>query len=138
MAIDPELDPFLYDDPGFEYYEAFEWVGSCSMLTLGWLVAATMFQLTVSIRVIFNIQTPQSATRHKHIMYAFSGFISGSQLVLIALIPFVVKDFDKRTWVVSYPFIASYITLTTVYAVTIGYLYSTLKKMSSFGDFSKE
>ena len=71
-------------------------------------------------------------------MYTFSGFISGSQLLLIALIPFVVKDFDKRTWVVSYTFIASYIMLTTVYVVTICYLCVTLKKMSTFGDFSKE
>ena len=57
MSIHPDLDPFIYDTKGVHTHEFAEWIGSASLLALGWLVTATMYQLTVSIRVIFNLIT---------------------------------------------------------------------------------
>ena len=57
MSIYPAQDPFIYSSPGITIPEFTEWLGSCSILALGWLVTATMFQLTISIREIFNLIT---------------------------------------------------------------------------------
>ena len=44
MSINPYTDPFIYDNEGEVTVVSFsEWLGSCSMLMLGWLVTATMF-----------------------------------------------------------------------------------------------
>ena len=44
-------------------YDVLEMIGSLSMLALGWLVTAIMFQLTLSIRVIFSLDTKEDALK---------------------------------------------------------------------------
>jgi len=87
LTIDPTKDPFIYDSPVFEFYKSLEWLGSCSMLSLNWLVCITMYQLTVSIRVIFGVINKETAQKFKCTMYIFAGFMVSVQLLMIALIP---------------------------------------------------
>ena len=65
MDVDPDVDPFIYDDEGFTFYEFAELLGDCSMLALGWLVIATMFQLTFSIKVILNEEKKNDSVRKR-------------------------------------------------------------------------
>ena len=76
LNVDPDLDPFIYDNEGFTFYEFAELVGSCSMLALGWLVTATMFQLTFSIKVILNEEKKDQADRCTKYMYITAGAVS--------------------------------------------------------------
>ena len=76
MDVDPDVDPFIYDDEGFTFYEFAELLGDCSMLALGWLVTATMFQLTLSIKVILNEEKKDQADRYTKYMYITAGTVS--------------------------------------------------------------
>ena len=61
LAIEPDRNPSFYDVDFVKGTEksiealnyAMEMLGSCGMLVLGWLVVVTMYQLTLSLRVIF-------------------------------------------------------------------------------------
>ena len=61
LAIEPDRNPSFYDvdfvkgtGKSIEALNyAMEMLGSCGMLVLGWLVVVTMYQLTLSLRVIF-------------------------------------------------------------------------------------
>ena len=64
--------------------------------------------------------------------------MSGSELTMIALIPFIVPDFDNESKAVSYVFIGSYVILTVSYCVIIVALIRTLRRMSDFGDFTEQ
>ena len=56
LALSPNESPFLYDEKGLNFFDFIETVGSSATLGLGWLVAATMYQLTTSIRVIYGME----------------------------------------------------------------------------------
>ena len=109
------------------------------MLALGWLVTATMFQLTVSIRVIFNLITQQKALKLKNIVYIYAAIMSSAQIFWVISIPYIYhKNFDRRSKAVSYAFIIDYLILTISYCGIIIYLCKTLQRMSNFGDFSEQ
>ena len=72
LVIVPNADPFIYAEKGIELYEFMELIGSTTMLALGWLVTATMYQLTVSIRVIFNLVTKERSEKYKLVVYIYS------------------------------------------------------------------
>ena len=137
LVIVPYADPFIYAEKGIELYEFMELIGSTTMLALGWLVTATMYQLTVSIRVIFNLVTKERSDKYKIAVYIYSATMATFQLLWIMLLPVLVDDFDKRSKWVSYIFIMSYLTLTVSYVIIIIFLGFTLKRMKDFGDFTQ-
>ena len=108
------------------------------LLALGWLVTATMFQLTVSIRVIFNLITQQMALRLKNIVYVYATIMSSAQIIWVVSIPSIYNEFENRSKAVSYAFIIDYLILTVSYCSIIIYLCRTLQRMSNFGDFSEQ
>ena len=137
ISIDPNQDPYIYDTQKFQGYEFSELVSACSMLALGWLVTVTMFQLTITIRVIFKMITLKSAKILKVAIYIYAATFSSLQLLMIILIPYVVEEFDNRSVVVSYVFIGSYITITVSYSAIIIFMRITLNYMKNFGgDYS--
>ena len=59
-----KTDPFqLRVNGNMGVYDLLEMIGSLGMLALGWLVTAIMFQLTLSIRVIFSLDTKEDALK---------------------------------------------------------------------------
>ena len=137
LVIVPNADPFIYAEKGIELYEFMELIGSTSMLALGWLVTATMFQLTVSIRVIFNLVTKERSDKYKIAVYIYAAAMATFELLFIMLLPVLIDDFDKRSSWISYIFIMSYATLTVSYVIIITFLGYTLKRMKDFGDFTQ-
>lgn len=54
LSINVGANPFIYDTPGLQLVEFCVCVGSCTTLAINWLICATMYQLTVSIRVVIG------------------------------------------------------------------------------------
>ena len=50
LAMNPDRDPFMFDKRSFDAVSSLEWIGSCSMMAIGWLVASKMYGLTVNVR----------------------------------------------------------------------------------------
>ena len=71
-AVDVRHNPFLFDTPDFGVTQVGEFFGTTSMLALNWLVCATMYQLTVSIRVIVGKVDETVAEKRRVCMYIFA------------------------------------------------------------------
>lgn len=72
LTINQEGSPFLFDGGTFSATELFEFIGSNTMIAIGWLVATTMFQLNVTVRVIFNHLTQEKAVKQKRVSNIFA------------------------------------------------------------------
>ena len=137
FCVIPDYNPFIYADPGFHVTEPTELLGTCFMLTLSWLVTAIMFQLTISLRVVFDLCSPKRAQSLKTGFYIFAAIWSSLQFIAICLIP--ILEYEKRAEAATYVMLVSYFIVAISYSVIIINMWMTLKEMKSFGgDFSKE
>ena len=130
LSLQPNQDPFLFDTQGFKYYEFLEVIGSSATLALSWVVTVTMYQLSISIRVIFQILTPSEGKTRRMRMYIFAATMASLQLLMILLTP--CFPFPYRTWVITDVYYFSYTTLILVYSTVVFLLFSTLNKMRDF------
>ena len=108
------------------------------MVAIGWLVATTMFFLTVSIRAIFKFITVDQAKKWQSIIQIVAISLVLLNVAAVIMIPFVIMDKKKRSEAISVTFIVTYLVLAIVYCVIILYLYKTLKEMSQYGNFNSE
>ena len=142
LAIQPKNDPVIYGSDyckrEIPFYEVMEWIGSCSMLALNWLVCATMFKLTMSIRLILGLVETEKASSSRRAMYIFAGTMAFTQLVTIALISLISSDIDLKWILVSYIFMFSYCTLSVTYFVAIQFLRSTLSRLKDFANLKNQ
>ena len=89
LAINQEGSPFLFDGGKFSATEFFEFLGSNTMIAIGWLVATTMFQLNVTVRLIFNLITPEKAVKQKRASNIFAVATISVEFTFIGLIPLI-------------------------------------------------
>ena len=64
LDLYPKRPILLYNDENFVFKDALEWIGQSALLSLGWLIALSMFHLTISLRLIFKLTTPEQARVH--------------------------------------------------------------------------
>ena len=57
------------------------------MLAIGWLLIATISQLTVSIREIFNLVSADNARIYKLVIYYSTSIIGVLQILIILVLP---------------------------------------------------
>ena len=71
-------------------------------------------------------------------MFIYASTFAAALLLTIVLIPVLTpNNQEARSGIVSYVFIGSYVSITISYSVIITLLILTLRKMSTFGDFSE-
>ena len=142
LAIQPQNDPMIfgrdYCNSYIPFYEVCEWIGSCSMLALNWLVCATIFKLAISIRLILGLVESDKASKYRCTMYIFASVMTCIQLVMIALIPLISPKKDLKWTVASYIFLFSYLTLAITYFLAIRFLRNTLSRLKDFANFQNQ
>ena len=71
--IDPRKDPFIYNaEKSLTWDDALEVANISSLIALGWLVCATMYQLKTSIRIAFKMIDEKKAPCKLKAMYIFA------------------------------------------------------------------
>ena len=89
---DPEnSDPFPFDTDADSVYNFFEWLGTFTILMLSWLVTATMFQLTYSIRVIFGLTTEEKAVKNIRMFYIYTISLCLLEQIITIVVPRYVE-----------------------------------------------
>ena len=83
------------------------------MLTLGWLVTATIFELTVSIREIFNLVSQSRTKWSKRVFYSFSILVCSLHVLAMFLIPSLVDE-PQQMYQIVYNLIVAYSLLTVL------------------------
>ena len=104
------------------------------MLALGWQVTATMFQLTMSIREIFQEVSHRRAKYQGFISYTFAVVISSAQILALILIPVFVTKLDRLYYSIMV-LITAYSMLTVAQSLILLLLLLTLGKMQRLGQF---
>ena len=89
------------------------------MLFVMWLMTATMYQLTIAIRVVFQEIGKARAETRKNVFFIYSVIMATLQIVLLCLIPAAVREENLRSRVVSYVYAFSYLVATTTYSIII-------------------
>ena len=140
-AVNPKTS-FLYVNDNTDSYsikDIVELLYSCLWVTLGWLVTATMFQLTISIREIFNLVSESHAKCYKIALYLVSIIFCTLQILALVLVPvFFEEKNDIRQRKSIFVHLVAYLTLTVMQSVILSVLISTLKRMRKFATFSRK
>ena len=137
LACDPSRNPFMFDATTLTMVSILEWIGSTSMVCIGWLVAATMYQLTISVRQNFGLITATDARKQKRLVYNIIETFAGLSCLAIILIPLSIPD-GNEVDCSSFIYVASYIILIIFYSIITHYLLVTLHQMRAFGNFTTQ
>ena len=81
-------DGDFYGDDKITTYEVAEWIGTCSMLALYWLVCATMYQLSINIQILTEVVDNERGQKKICCMHFFACAMSLVQFVMIGLCKF--------------------------------------------------
>ena len=116
----PSDSPYMFDTDNFTVHEFFIYLGTNTMVAIGWLVATTMFHLMITVRLIFNLITPERALIQNRRAHIFAAVINCFQFAFIGLIP-IIFSAKVASNVVSDGYMVFY-TILTVYYFTIVFM----------------
>lgn len=125
--IYPWKDPFIFNGEGFNWDDGLECIASSTLVALGWLVCATMYQLKTSIRIIYKILDANKAPCKLKAMNIYAATMTAVQLLGLFVFPIAVPT--RNSNLVSWVYIFSYVTLCVSYTVVIVQLQNVLKSM---------
>ena len=120
MIMKPSDSPYMFDTDNFTVHEFFIYLGTNTMVAIGWLVATTMFHLMITVRLIFNLVTPERALIQNRRAHIFAVVINCFQFAFIGLIP-IIFSAKVASNVVSDGYMVFY-TILTVYYFTIVFM----------------
>ena len=92
LDLYPKRPILLYNDENFVFKDALEWIGQSALLSLGWLIALSMFHLTISLRLIFKLTTPEQARVHKKMASISATIIVVIELIYSAMVPVFISN----------------------------------------------
>ena len=127
--IDLEINP--KEEDIFEH-EFFTCLPISIMLALGWMVTAMLFELTVSIREIFDLANLSHTKWYKRVFYFFSILVCSTQILLI-----ILNDLYLIKKTTIYDLIVAYSLLTGLHSSILILLIYTLSRMERLGTFAR-
>ena len=124
------------DHDFFLDFDIFQSLTRCCRFALGWMISATMFQLTISIREIFNLVNSRLMQWYTRVFYFFCLVASFLLILDIFLIPALSNEKEHRIYCTIINLIVSYSLLTIIQTSILILLIWTLKRMNRLGTFS--
>ena len=109
-----------------------ESVGSAAALALSWLVTVTIYQLTLSIKLVFKKIKLKDVVQKRKVMNIVASSIAITWLALIILAPLYIEKQSKLPTVISGLYLGAYSILLCVYTTIICVLGQTLHRRRSF------
>lgn len=121
LAINPEKDAFLYHSESIEPVEVLNGIGMFMISAINWLVCATLFQLSVRIKVIFNDLNRSQGQKITNVMSIIAGVMVIVELLGMFLIP-AFLPLEKRSDGVALTLFVTNLILIVTYIFTVVYL----------------
>ena len=137
LMVDPEKEELILNNHELSALYVINCIIYVAMIEIGVIVIVTMFYVMLTVRQYMSLLTANRARIYRRV-------VNYTSIAFMLIVPIVVgvepifptfDDFNCMQ-ILSLTLIGVYAALLLSYTVVIGLLYSTLRQIDQFGDFS--